>query len=251
MSYVSVEFWGNYAKVIMDTGGKYNVINKQLMYSMIDTFRKLDNEKSIRFVILTGANKNFGAGADIKELKLANENREYAMSFFSTMSEMYRTLLNFSKPVISVVEGVAYGASMELLLVSDIVISSPYSRFAAPGGKIGVLPPVLLTLGKEILGWDTVKKLALLGEELSADEAKEVGLVHYISENLEEEGRKVIEKLKQMAPTSLTNMRKILYSKYEKELQEAFKILIDQVGSRDATNGVLAFLSKTKPPWAN
>ena len=101
------------------------------------------------------------------------------------------------------------------------------------------------------MGWDTVKKLALLGEELSADEAKEVGLVHYISENLEEEGRKVIEKLKQMAPSSLANMRKILYSKYEKELEDAFKILIDQVVSRDATNGVSAFLTKTKPPWAN
>jgi enoyl-CoA hydratase/carnithine racemase len=251
MSYVSVEVLENYAKVIMDTGGKYNVINKQLMYNMIDTFRKLDNEKSIRLVILTGANKNFGAGADIKELKLANENREYAIIFFSTMYEMYRTLLNFSKPIISVVEGVAYGASMELLLVSDIVISSPHSRFAAPGGKIGVLPPVLLTLGKEILGWDTVKKLALLGEELSANEAKEVGLIHYISENLEEEGRKVIEKLKQMAPSSLTNMRKILYSKYEEELEDAFKILIDQVISRDATNGILAFLTKTKPPWAD
>ena len=251
MSYVSVEVLGNYAKVIMDTRGIYNVINKQLMYGMIDAFRKLDNEKSIRFVILTGANKNFGAGVDIKEYKLANENREYAISFFSTMHDMYRTLLNFSKPIISVVEGVAYGASMELLLVSDIVISSPYSRFAAPGGKIGVFPPVVVTLGKEILGWDTVKKLALLGEELSADEAKKVGLVHYISENLEEEGRKVMEKLKQMAPSSLTNMRKILYSKYEKELEDAFKILIDQVVSRDAMNGVLAFLTKTKPPWAN
>ena len=250
MNTILVEKMKDYTKIVFNTGGKYNLVTKEFMYDLIDTLRKLDGDKSTRFVILTGANKNFGAGADVKELKMANENREYASGFFSTMFEMFKTLLNFSKPIISLVEGIAYGASLEILLVSDVVISSPYARFAAPGGKIGVFPPVLLTIGKDIIGFNNVIRLAFLGEELSADEAKQIGLVHYISDDLESEAKKVMDKMKEMSPTSLSNMRKILYNRYESELEFAFKRLTEQVLSQDATNGILAFLTKSKAPWA-
>jgi Enoyl-CoA hydratase/carnithine racemase len=239
----------DYAKITFNTGGKYNVVNKEFMYDMIDTLRELDSYKDVRFIVLTGANKNFGAGADIKELKLANENREYAKNFFSTMFDMYRTIINLNKPVISIVEGIAYGASMEILLVSDIVIASSYARFAAPGAKIGVFPPVLVTIGKDVIGINNVIRIALLGEELSAEEAKQIGLVHFVSDNLEGEIQKVMDKLKLMAPSSLTSMRRLIFKKYESELESAFKLLIDQVLTKDATNGILAFLTKTKAPW--
>ncbi|WP_221288972.1 enoyl-CoA hydratase/isomerase family protein [Stygiolobus caldivivus] len=249
MNTLLVEKLKDYAKITFNTGGKYNVINKEFMYEMIDTLRKIDSDKNTRFIILTGANKNFGAGADIKELKAANENREYASSFFSTMFEMYRTFLHLTKPVISLVEGVAYGASLEILLVTDVVIASPYARFAAPGAKLGVFPPVLVTVGKEVIGLNNVIRMALLGEELSAEEAKQIGLVHYVTENLETEAEKVISKIKMMAPSSVMNMRKIIFWKYEEELEHAFKTLSEQVLTRDATNGILAFLTKTKAPW--
>jgi len=249
MNTLTTEVLKDYAKITFNTGGKYNVVNKEFMYDVIDTLRKLDSNKDVRFIVLTGANKNFGAGADIKELKSANENREYASNFFSTMLEMYRTIINFNKPVISIVEGIAYGASMEILLVSDIVIASSYARFAAPGAKIGVFPPVLVTIGKDVIGINNVIRIALLGEELSAEEAKQIGLVHFVSDNLEGEIQKVMDKLRLMAPSSLMNMRRLIFKKYERELRSAFKLLIDQVLTKDATNGILAFLTKTKAPW--
>jgi len=249
MNTLTTEVLKDYAKITFNTGGKYNVVNEEFMYDMIDTLRELDSNKDVRFIVLTGANKNFGAGADIKELKSANENREYATNFFSTMSEMYRTIINLSKPVISIVEGIAYGASMEILLVSDIVIASPYARFAAPGAKIGVFPPVLVTIGKYVIGVNNVIRIALLGEELSAEEAKQIGLVHFVSDNLEGEIQKVMDKLRLMAPSSLMNMRRLIFKNYERELKSAFKLLIDQVLTQDATNGILAFLTKTKAPW--
>jgi enoyl-CoA hydratase/carnithine racemase len=249
MNTLTTDVLKDYAKITFNTGGKYNVVNKEFMYDMIDTLRELDSNKDVRFIVLTGANKNFGAGADIKELKSANENREYATNFFSTMLEMYRTIINLSKPVISIVEGIAYGASMEILLVSDIVIASSYARFAAPGAKIGVFPPVLVTIGKDVIGINNVIRIAFLGEELSAEEAKQIGLVHFVSDNLEGEIQKVMDKLRLMAPSSLMNMRRLIFKKYERELRSAFKLLTDQVLTRDATNGILAFLTKTKAPW--
>jgi len=228
--------------------GKYNLVDMKFMHNFIDTLRALEKEREIRFVILRGKG-NFGAGADIKELKKATEDREHARNFFSTMYEMFRTLFNFPKPIIANVEGIAYGASLELLLGCDFVIASETAKFAAPGGKIGVFPPVLVTVGKEILGWKTVREMALLGKELTAKEAKEVGLVYEVSDDFDKVNNRLIQGLKQMAPSSLTQMRSLIYKKHEEELKYAFDKLSEQVQSANAKNGVIAFLTRTKPDW--
>jgi len=229
--------------------GKYNLVDMKFMHNFIDTLRALQKEKKIRFVILRGKG-NFGAGADIKELRKATDDREHTINFFSAMYEMFRTLFNFPKPIIANVEGIAYGASLELLLGCDFVIASETAKFAAPGGKIGVFPPVLVTVGKEILGWKTVKEMALLGKELTAEEAKEVGLVYEVSDNFDEANNRLIQGLKQMAPSSLTQMRSLIYKKYEEELKYAFDRLSEQVQTANAKNGILAFLTRTKPDWS-
>ena len=228
--------------------GKYNLINMKFMHDFIDTLRALEKERRIRFVILRGE-ENFGAGVDIKELKKASEDREYAINFFSTMYEMYRTLFNFPKLIIANVEGVAYGASLELLLGCDLVIASETAKFASLAGKIGVFSPVLITIGKEILGWKTVKEMEFLGKELTAKEAKELGLVYEISNNFDEINNRLFQQLKQMAPTSLTQVRSLIYRKYEEELKLIFDRLVDQVQTENARNGIYAFLTKTKPYW--
>ncbi|BFH73683.1 enoyl-CoA hydratase/isomerase family protein [Sulfurisphaera javensis] len=250
MTKILVQKEGYTAKMLISNEeGKYNLVNINFMHSLIDSLRLLDKDKEIRFVIIRGI-KNFGAGADIGELRKASENREYATSFFSTMFEMFRTLLNFSKVLISNVEGIAYGASMEILLATDFVIASNNAKFAAPGGKIGVYPPVLITLGKYKLGWNTVFKMAFLGRELNANEAKEAGLVYEINDNFDEANLNLIKELKQMAPSSITVMRQHLYKKYEKEVEDAFSDLIDQVLTEDGRQGISAFLTKSKPKWS-
>ncbi|MBB5252795.1 enoyl-CoA hydratase/isomerase family protein [Sulfurisphaera ohwakuensis] len=235
--------------LISNEEGKYNLVDIKFMHNLIDSLRMLDSNKEVRFVIIRGIN-NFGAGADIGELRRASDNREYATNFFSTMFEMFRTLLNLSKITIANVEGIAYGASMEILLATDFVIASKNSKFAVPGGKIGVFPPVMLTLGKYRLGWNNVLKMAFLGRELNAEEAKQIGLVYEITDNFEDTNANLIRELKQIAPSSLSMMRKILFTEHEKELEKAFQELIDQVLTEDARTGVISFLTKTKPKWA-
>ena len=229
--------------------GKYNLIDMKFMHDFIDTLRALEKERRIRFIILRGEG-NFGAGADIKELKRASEDREYATNFFSTMHEMFMTLFNFPKPIIANVEGVAYGTSLELLLGCDFVIASETAKFASLAGKIGLFSPILIIIGKEILGWKTVKEMEFLGKELTAKEAKEARLVYEISNNFDEENNKLIQQLKQIAPTALAQMRSLIYRKYEEEIKYAFNRLVDQVQTEDARDGIYAFLTKTKPYWA-
>lgn len=251
MSRFLIQEEGQAVKITIESEeeGKYNLVDVKFMHQFIDTLRALEREKRIRFVIIRGKG-NFGAGADIRELKKASEDIEYATNFFHTMYEMFRVLFNFPKLIIANVEGIAYGASLELLLGFDFVIASENAKFAAPGGRIGVFPPVLVTIGKEILGWKAVREMAFLGKELTAKEAKEIGLVYEVADSFDDANYKLLQQLKQMAPTSLIQMRSLIYRKYDEELKYAFERLIEQVQTEDARNGIYAFLTRTKPNWA-
>jgi len=249
---VTYNVHGDVGFIVIDTGTRYNLVNGKFMAEFIDTLDMLNKNQQIRFITVHGAKDNFGAGADINELFNATTSREQADWFFNTMKEVYIRLMTSDKFIIGFVRGVAYGAHLELLLTMDYVIASKDAKFAAPGGRIGVFPPVLVTMGPERIGWDATRRLAFLGETLDAEEALRVGLVDEVTEETDPMRAvdKVVRAVRQMAPTSVTKMRKILYARYGDLIERAFQSLKEQLMTLDARDGVTAFLMKTKPPWA-
>ncbi|AWR96465.1 enoyl-CoA hydratase/isomerase family protein [Acidianus sulfidivorans JP7] len=247
--YIRVEFSRkDIAKMIINTNTKYNVMNIKFMTEFLDTLTEIEKEKKYKFLIIKGEN-NFGSGADIKELNIASKDREYAISFFNYMKEIYNRLINLDKITIAQVEGVAYGAHLEMLLVMDFVISKNDAKFAAPGGKIGVFPPVLTVLGPYVIGIQNTRRLAMLGEEITAEEAEKIGLITKSTDNIELETEKIIAKMHNMAPSSLILMKRHIAKYLSRDLDSVFKTLSIQVTSDDARDGINAFLSKLKPSW--
>jgi Enoyl-CoA hydratase/carnithine racemase len=248
---VTYNVQGDVGFIVMDTGTRYNLVNGKFMLEFLDTLDMLNKNQQIRFITVHGAKDNFGAGADINELFNATNSREHADWFFNTMKEIYVRLMTSDKFIIGFVRGVAYGAHLELLLAMDYVIANKDAKFAAPGGRIGVLPPVLVTMGPERIGWNATRRLAFLGETLDAGEALRIGLVDEVTEETEPMRAvdKVVRAVRQMAPTSVTRMRKILYARYGDLIERAFQSLKEQLMTLDARDGVTAFLTKTKPPW--
>ncbi|EWG06953.1 MAG: Enoyl-CoA hydratase/isomerase [Candidatus Aramenus sulfurataquae] len=248
--YVNLEDRGKYAIIRFNTQTRYNLVNEKFMLEMIEALERVSKERSLRFVIFKGENGNFGAGADIRELMKVSGDLSSAKSFFGTMKAMYESIMKLEKVTIAQVEGIAYGASLEMLLVMDFAVADEKARFAAPGGKIGVFPPVLIGLGPRIIGYDNVRRLAMLGEEIGAEEAKRIGLIHSYG-NVEEETKKVVAALSSFAPTSLAVMRRNIFADSLQVLDRVFDDLISQVVSDDARNGINAFLAKLKPSWDN
>jgi len=248
---VTYNVHGDVGFIVMDTGTRYNLVNGKFMLEFLDTLDMLNKNQQIRFITVHGAKDNFGAGADINELFNATNSREHADWFFNTMKEIYVRLMTSDKFIIGFVRGVAYGAHLELLLAMDYVIANKDAKFAAPGGRIGVLPPVLVTMGPERIGWNATRRLAFLGETLDAGEALRIGLVDEVTEETDPMRAvdKVVRAVRQMAPTSVTRMRKILYARYGDLIERAFQSLKEQLMTLDARDGVTAFLTKTKPPW--
>ncbi|WP_054836599.1 enoyl-CoA hydratase/isomerase family protein [Metallosphaera hakonensis] len=240
-----------YLYLSFNTGGKYNVFDSRFMLGIIDTLSEVEKIREPHFLVIRGENGNFGAGADIKELLKASSDKEYAKVFFGHMRDLFVKMLTVNKVTIGLVEGVAYGASMELLLALDIVIAKTGTRFAAPGGKLGVFPPVLVSIGPYLLGARASRKLAMLGEELDTAKAKEVGLIDYDTENLESGLMEVLNRLKLMSPTSLVRMRKLILLSLVPHLDKAFEELATQVVTDEAREGISSFFSKTSPSWSS
>jgi enoyl-CoA hydratase/carnithine racemase len=247
--FVNKEYKDNFILLTFNTGTKYNVFNVKFMTELLDTLSEIEKEKKYRFIVFKGENGNFGSGADIRELNRASIDREFASSFFNYMKDLYLKLINIDKITIAQVEGIAYGASLELLLVMDFVIASKSAKFAAPGGKIGVFPPVLLTLGPYIIGLNNVKRLAMLGEEITAEEAEKIGLITKATDEIDKETANLIYKMSFMAPSSLMLMKRHIMKYLDRDLSEVFKSLTIQVGGDESREGINAFLAKTKPSW--
>lgn len=247
--YVSVQYeTNNIIKLIINSDIKYNVMNVKFMTEFLDTLTEVEKEKQYRFLIIKG-NKNFGAGADIRELNTAAKDREFAVAFFNYMKDIYSRLVSIDKITIAQVEGVALGAHLELLLVMDFVLAKKDAKFSAPAGKVGLLPPVLISLGPYIIGMNNVRRLAMLGEEINAEEAERIGLITKATNDLELETQKLITKMSYMAPTSLVLMKRQIARHLEKDLNDVFKSLSIQISSDEAREGINAFLSKMKPSW--
>ncbi|WP_253823099.1 enoyl-CoA hydratase/isomerase family protein [Acidianus sp. RZ1] len=246
-----IDFRGNLAKVTFNSESKFNMWDVKTMKELLDFLGDVEKRREIKYVLFNGNNGNFGSGADIRELNVASKDREFASSFFGYMKDIYLKLISLDKITIGAVEGIAYGASLEMLLFLDFVIAHKDSKFAAPGGKIGVFPPALITVGPYIIGFQNVKKMAMLGEEISADQAKTIGLVTEVVENLDQGISYLLGKLSNFAPSSLVLMRKELSRYLVRDMEEAFTNLVIQVGSDNAREGINAFLARVKPSWAS
>ena len=251
VDYITYTLLDDIAVLSIDTKTRYNLVNMKFMHEFIDVLDMFSREPKVRFLAIRGEKDNLGSGADINELKNASAQREYAQAFFGLMKEMFNRLMNYNKVLIGYVNGVAYGASMELLLVMDYVIATSSAKFAAPGARLGVFPPVLVTVGPDRIGWEWTRRLAFEGQEIDANTALTIGLVNEINDGpFQAAVQNAARKFRQMAPSSLTSMRRVLYLRYKDLLAQAFNALIDQVLTMEAQEGIYSWFAKAKPSWA-
>jgi len=127
-------------------------------------------------IVVTGEGRAFSAGDDIYEM-ISLESPEDAASFFYLLRSALRELVSCSKPVVAAVNGLAVGGGAEMLLLMDYVVASRQAWLSFPETRIGLIPPLLLTVGSEILGSRVARSLALSHRRLSADEAYTLGIV--------------------------------------------------------------------------
>jgi len=229
-----------------------NALNLQLMTEMRDTLNDLDKDDDIRVIIITGNERAFAAGADIKQMANKTAIDMLKADQFSTWDQIRKT----RKPIIAAVSGFALGGGCELAMTCDIIVASETAKFGQPEIKIGVLPGAGGTqrLTKAI-GKVRAMEMVLTGNFISAADALNYGLINKvvpIELYLEEAGKMAIQ-IAQMSPIAAQLAKEAVNRSFETHLDEGLhferKNFYLAFASEDQKEGMAAFVEKRPPAY--
>ena len=203
---------GPIATITLNRPHVLNALNKKLWREIYENLNQAENDAEVRAVIITGSSKAFSAGDDIKEV--ANiESGEDIESFFKKFAfPTIKKIIQLTKPVIAAVNGLAYGGGCEIVMLCDLVVASENATFAVPEALIGAIPPVASVLGSHIMGKLNISMMMMTGKPVTANEAKQMGLVNIVvqKEELLVAAQKLAKSTMRVAPSSVGVMKNLL-----------------------------------------
>lgn len=227
-----------------------NALNLQLMTELRDALQELDNDDNVRAIIITGNEKAFAAGADIKQMAGRTAIDMLQIDQFSIWDGIRRT----RKPIIAAVSGFALGGGCELTMLCDMIIASETARFGQPEIKIGVMPGAGGTQRlTRAVGKARAMEMVLTGKFISAEEAYQFGLVNKVVpvELYLQEAVKLAKEIAQMSPIAVQLAKEAVNKSYDSSLQEGLyferKNFYMLFASEDQKEGMNAFIEKRAP----
>uniref|UniRef100_A0A0N4ZT28 Probable enoyl-CoA hydratase, mitochondrial n=1 Tax=Parastrongyloides trichosuri TaxID=131310 RepID=A0A0N4ZT28_PARTI len=231
-----------------------NALCNQLMEEVTSNMQALDKDDSVKAFIITGSEKAFAAGADIKEMIEQPFAKVYGGKFLGHWSAIAET----KKPVIAAVNGYALGGGCELAMMCDIIYAGEKAKFGQPEINIGTIPGaggtqrLTRTVGKSLS-----MEMNLTGNMITADEAKNAGLVSkvYPPETLVSEAIKLADKIAEQSPLIVSMAKEAVNKAFETTLYEGLnferRTFHTTFATKDRKEGMTAFAEKRKPQWKN
>ena len=244
------------SRIKMNDPATYNSLSAKTLNSLIKAFKIFNDDKSTKVIIIEGLGKGFSAGHNLKEIKSLKGKNNYN-KLFSLCSKLMITIINNNKPVIAKIHGAAFAAGCQLVATCDLAISTKDSLFATPGINMGLFCSTpMVALSRNVSRKKTMKML-LTGESITAQYAKEIGLINDFCENsnLEQEVLKLAAKITSKSTRVVKIGKKAFYKQLEMPLDKAYKytskVMAENMMSLDAQEGISAFIEKRKAKWKN
>lgn len=239
-----------------------NAMSLNMVKAIQQVFKTIQDDISIRAVILRGKDGHFCAGGDIKDMaQLRGEatsvgsNQPY-VDFNRQFGHMLEQVDQAPQTVVAVLEGAVLGGGFGLACVSDIAISLADAKFGLPETGLGVIPAQIAPFVVKRIGLTQARRLALLGARFEGHTALKVGVVHEVVENekaLEVLLIETLQQIKRTAPLASRATKALLH----RTLNEALTPLLDDaaqqfanaVGGEEGREGTMAFIQKRHPNW--
>ncbi len=229
-----------------------NALNSQVLAELVDAFAAFDADPGQRCAILTGSEKAFAAGADIKEMQSQSFADMYGGNFFAGYDRVTAT----RKPWIAAVAGYALGGGCELAMMADIIIAADNAKFGQPEIKLAVTPGMggsqRLT---RAIGKAKAMEMCLTGRMMDAAEAERSGLVAKVVPlaTLEAEAQTMAATIASMAPLAALAVKEMVNAAHETSLQQGVlferRLFHGLFGSADQKEGMAAFVEKRPGNW--
>lgn len=254
-----------YQNILVETRGKVglltlnrpqalNALNSALIAEINQVLDGWETDESIGCIVITGSEKAFAAGADIKEMQSKTYMEAYREDFIGTWDRVSRC----RKPVIAAVAGFALGGGCELAMMCDFIVAADTAKFGQPEIKLGIVPGAGGTQRlARFIGKSKAMDLCLTGRMMDAAEAERCGLVSRIvpAADLITEAVKAAETIASMSLTAAMMTKESVNRSFETTLAEGVRferrVFHAMFATKDQKEGMAAFVEKRTPAFKN
>ena len=230
-----------------------NALNSELLGELGTAMREAEDNEKVRVIVLTGSEKAFAAGADVKEMSEKSFVEVFNGDMFGGETE---AITRVRKPIIAAVAGYALGGGCELAMMCDFIIAADTAKFGQPEVNLGVMPGIggsqRLT---RFVGKAKSMDMNLTGRFMDADEAERSGLVSRVvpAKKLLEESMAVAQKIAEKSSLSVLAIKESVNRSYETTLREGLlferRLFHSLFATEDQAEGMAAFLEKREPQF--
>ncbi len=250
--YVRFRIEGPVARITLDRP-EHNLLNEAMLREIALGIEALEDHTEVKLVVLDSACKVFSGGIDVGEY---SSQRVFQM--LDAFHAAFTAMMEVAKPVVVIVNGPAIGGGAELAAFGDLVVATPKARFAQPEITIGIFPPLASTILPFLVGPKLALELVLTGEPITAERAKELGLVNRLvpEAQLQKTVNELIALITAQSGPVLTMAKKAILGGMGLSLRDGLRhsmniFLNELYGLEDSQEGLRALVERRKPQWKN
>lgn len=251
---IVVETRGNVGLVTLNRPQALNALNETLIAELNDALDGFESNPEIGCTVITGSEKAFAAGADVKEMA----EKGYVEAYLAKFLDGWTRLTETRKPVIAAVSGFCLGGGLELAMMCDLIIASETARFALPEITLGIMPGAGGTQRlPRFIGKAKAMDLILTGRMMDAAEAERSGLVARVvsPEKLLDEAIAAAARIASFSRPIVMMAKETVNRAQETSLAEGARferrLFLSMFATEDQKEGMKAFIEKRKPEFRN
>jgi enoyl-CoA hydratase/carnithine racemase len=250
---------GQIAVLTLNRPERRNSLSEEMLAALTDAFAEIGCDRAIRAVVLAAHGPAYCAGHDLKELTARRADADRGRAYFADIMQRCATLMqaivHLPQPVIAAVHAIASAAGCQLVATCDLAVASSSAGFCTPGVNIGLFcstPMVALTRN---VSAKHAMEMLLTGDTITAEHAQRIGLVNrVVAPGTERDA--ALELARKIAAKSTLTVKigkEAFYRQREMELAQAYRyasqVMVENMLTRDAEEGIGAFIEKREPRW--
>ena len=245
--------------ITLNASASRNSLSRPMMSALEAAIAELGCDAAIAAIVITAEGPPFCAGPALKELPRHRADADGGRGFYTdTMqacAQLMQSIVHCPKPVIAAVQGIATAAGCQLVATCDLAVASSTAKFATPGVNIGLFCSTPMVALSRNVSRKRAMEMLLLGEMLDAEDAERYGLVNRVvpPERVRDEAMGMARIIASKSPVTVAIGKEAFYRQVEQPLAEAYayaaSVMVENMMTRDAAEGIGAFIEKRPPIW--
>ncbi len=251
---ILVDLKGSICTLILNRPDAMNALNDKLITELDNAVTMIAQNEQIRVLIITGNEKVFAAGGDIKAMY--NCNPLEAKEYVTPIHQAFNNIAELNKPTIAAISGFVFGGGVELTLTCDYRIAADNAKFGFPEINLGIFPAAGGSQRlPRLIGIANTKELMFSGDTIDAKKALSIGLVNQIvpQKELFQQVNKLAHKLSTKPPVAIKMLKESIHAGVDTDLASGLSIELEKFCSlfttKDQKEGMAAFLERRKPEF--